>query len=65
VKRGLQHHGRSNFSRDNQINTRFEGSRQDHQVMVGVSTQVGNFVSMVISGEWWRIKKRYLDLLLK
>lgn len=28
-------------------------------------TQVGNFVNMVISDEWWRMKKKYLDLLLK
>jgi hypothetical protein len=31
--------------------------------MVGAFAQVGNFMSMVISGEWWKIKKRYLSLL--
>jgi len=29
-----------------------------------VATQVGNFISMVTNGEWWRIKKRYMSLLL-
>jgi len=33
-------------------------------MMVGVVAQVGNFMSMVISGEWWKIKNRYLNLLL-
>jgi hypothetical protein len=32
--------------------------------MVRAAIQVGNFMSMVISGKWWRIKKRYLSLLL-
>ncbi len=48
-----------NFSRDNQVNTRFEGWKQDHQMMVKVVAQMGNFMSMVTSGEWWKFKKRY------
>jgi hypothetical protein len=47
-----------------QINTWFEGWSQDQQVMIGVAIQVGNFMSMVTSGEWWKIKKRYLSLSL-
>ncbi len=30
--------------------------------MVGATIQMGNFMSMVNSGKWWRIKKRYLSL---
>ncbi len=33
-------------------------------MMVGAVVQVGNFMSMVTSGEWWKIKNRYLNLLL-
>jgi hypothetical protein len=32
--------------------------------MIGATAQVGNFMSMVINGKWWRIKKRYLSLSL-
>jgi hypothetical protein len=32
--------------------------------MVRATIQVGNLMSMVTNGEWWRIKKRYLNLLL-
>jgi hypothetical protein len=32
--------------------------------MVRAAIQVGNFMSLVISGERWRIKKRYLSLSL-
>jgi hypothetical protein len=34
-------------------------------MMVLVAIQVRNFMSMATIGEWWKIKKRYLDLLLK
>jgi hypothetical protein len=33
-------------------------------MMVRAAIQVGNFMSMVTSGEWWRIKKKYMDMLL-
>jgi hypothetical protein len=33
--------------------------------MVLVVVQVGDFMSTVIGGEWWKVKKRYLGLLLK
>jgi hypothetical protein len=32
--------------------------------MVGGAAHVGNFISMVTSGEWWRIKKRCMNLSL-
>jgi hypothetical protein len=32
-------------------------------MMAGVVVQLGNFMSMVTSGEWWKIKNRYLNLL--
>jgi hypothetical protein len=32
--------------------------------MVRATIQVGNLMSMVTNDEWWRIKKRYLNLLL-
>jgi hypothetical protein len=32
--------------------------------MVRAAAQVGNFMSMVINGEWWSFKKRYLSLSL-
>jgi hypothetical protein len=32
--------------------------------MVGAAVQMGNFMSMVNSGKWWRIKNRYLSLLM-
>jgi len=28
------------------------------------ATHVGNFINMVTTGEWWRIKKRYMNLSL-
>jgi hypothetical protein len=58
---GVQYHGWSSFSRDSQVNTCFERWRHDDQVVVRAIAQVGNFVSMVTSGEWWKIKKRYLS----
>jgi hypothetical protein len=30
-------------------------------VVVRAIAQVGNFMSMVTSGKWWKIKKRYLN----
>jgi hypothetical protein len=30
--------------------------------MVRAAVEMGNFVSTVTSGKWWRIKKRYLRL---
>jgi hypothetical protein len=33
-------------------------------MMIRAIAQVGNFVSMVINGKWWRIKKKYLNLSL-
>jgi hypothetical protein len=30
--------------------------------MVKAVVQMGNFMSMVTSGKWWRIKKRYMSL---
>jgi hypothetical protein len=35
----------------------------NYQVMVLAAVQVGNFMNMVIRGEWWKVKKRNLDLL--
>jgi Holliday junction resolvase RusA-like endonuclease len=61
--RRLQHHEGASFSRDNQVNICFEEWRQDHKVMVLVAIQVGNFMSMVKGREWWKVKKRQLNLL--
>jgi hypothetical protein len=33
-------------------------------MMVRAFDQAGNIMSMVISGEWWKIKKRYLSFSL-
>jgi len=35
-----------------------------HQMMVGAIVQMGNFMSMATSGKWWKIKNKYLNLLL-
>jgi hypothetical protein len=37
----------------------------DYQMIVLAAVQVGNFMSMVIRREWWKVKKKNLDLLLK
>ncbi len=34
-------------------------------MIVLAAVQVGNFMSMVIRREWWKVKKKNLDLLLK
>jgi hypothetical protein len=31
-------------------------------MMVRPTAQMGNFMNMVISGKWWKIKKRYMSL---
>jgi hypothetical protein len=33
--------------------------------MVLAAIQVGNLMSMVRGGEWWKVKKRQLNLVLK
>jgi len=34
-------------------------------MMVLTNVQAGNFMNMVTRREWWKVKKRNLDLLLK
>ncbi len=63
--RRLQHHERTSFSIDNQVNNCFGKWKQDYQVMVLTIVQVGNFMNMVTRREWWKVKKRNLNLLLK
>jgi len=60
VKRGATSSWVIKLLKTTQIKTYFERWKQNHQVMIGATAQVGNFVSMVINGKWWKIKKRYL-----
>jgi hypothetical protein len=34
-------------------------------MMVLAIIQLGDFIRVVIEGKWWKVKKRYLGLLLK
>jgi hypothetical protein len=64
-KKRLQHREGTNFPKDNQVNNCFGKWRQDYQMMVLAIVQMGNSMIMVIKGEWWKVKKSNLNLLLK
>jgi len=63
--RRLQHHEKTNFSKDSQINICFGEWGQDHHLTTLVVMQVGEFHE---HGDWkqmMEVKKTFLDLLLK